>query len=63
MNLMKLRFLMMGIILIILSIALLVKRYSPDDFILTFVGIILLAVGIVWKNTETKKVVPPSNTS
>jgi len=54
---------MMGTILIILSIALLVKRYSPDDFILTIAGIILLAVGIVWKNTETKKVVPPSNTS
>jgi FtsH-binding integral membrane protein len=63
MNLMKLRFLMMGTILIILSIALLVKRYSTDDFILTAVGIILLAVGIVWKNTETKKDVPPSNTS
>jgi len=63
MNSMKLRFLLMGSILIILSTALLVTRYSADDFILTIVGIILLVIGIVWKNTETKKVAPPSGTS
>jgi predicted membrane channel-forming protein YqfA (hemolysin III family) len=62
-NSMKLRFLVMGTILIILSIALIAKRYSPDDFILTTAGVILLAVGIVWKNTETQKVVPPNSTS
>ncbi len=63
MNGMKLRLLFMGCILIILSIALLDRRYSIDDFILTFVGIILLGIGIVWKNIGTKKVVPPSGTS
>ena len=52
-----LRFLLMGSILIVLSAALIIKRYSVDDFVLTIVGIILLAIGIVWKNTEktTKK--------
>ena len=63
MNGMKLRLLVMGSVLIVLSVALLVKRYSVDDFILTIVGIILLAIGIVWKNTETKNVAPPSGTS
>lgn len=46
----------MGFILIILSIVLLIKRYSTDDFILTVVGVALLAIGIMWKNTERRKV-------
>ncbi len=60
---MKLSLSLMGFILIILCIVLLVKRYSVDDFILTGAGIILLVVGIVWKNTGMKKVVPASGTS
>jgi predicted membrane channel-forming protein YqfA (hemolysin III family) len=64
MNLMKLRFLAMGCIFIILSIVLLFRRYSVDDFGLTVLGIILLAIGAVWKNTETKKKpAPPSDTN
>jgi FtsH-binding integral membrane protein len=61
MNGMKLRLLLMGCILIILSIILLVRRYSVDDFILTTIGVILLVIGVVWKNNETKKVVPSSD--
>ena len=63
MNSMKLRLLLMGTILIILSVVLFIRRYSEDDFILTIVGIILLVTGIIWKNKETKKVLPPSSTS
>jgi FtsH-binding integral membrane protein len=63
MNGMKLRLLLMGCILIILSIASFATRYSADDFILTVVGIIFLGIGIVWKNTRAKNIVPPRATS
>jgi hypothetical protein len=54
----------MGSILLVLSLVLIAKRYSADDYILTSIGLILLATGIVWKNTEPKKVAtPPSSTS
>jgi hypothetical protein len=63
MNGMKLKLLVMGFILIILSIALVIKRYSLDDFILTTAGIVLLGIGIVWKNAGTKKIAPQTSVS
>jgi uncharacterized membrane protein len=53
---MKLRFIAMGCILIFLSLVLLVRRNSADDFILTGAGVVLLGIGVAWKKTGTKAV-------
>jgi uncharacterized membrane protein len=61
---MKLRLILMGCIILVLGGALLVTRgYSPELVGVLVVGIALLVVGLLWKQTKKAEVNPRSLTS